>query len=70
MEKVQELKQKYSQIYLDDKENCWNTEVIEALELKNLMIVGELILPSALNRKESRGSHSREDYPRRSPSMG
>jgi succinate dehydrogenase / fumarate reductase flavoprotein subunit len=60
--KIRELKQKYDRIYLDDKGNCWNTELIEALELKNIIIVGELILASALNRKESRGSHAREDY--------
>lgn len=63
--KLQELKQQYSQIYLDDKESCWNTELIEAMELQSLMVVGELILTSALNRKESRGAHSREDYPSR-----
>ena len=50
---------------MDDKGNCWNTEIIEALELRNLMIVGEMILTSALNRRESRGAHSREDYPQR-----
>jgi succinate dehydrogenase / fumarate reductase, flavoprotein subunit len=60
--KIRELKQKYDRIYLDDKGICWNTELIEALELKNIIIVGELILTSALNRQESRGSHAREDY--------
>ncbi|MCU0532879.1 MAG: succinate dehydrogenase/fumarate reductase flavoprotein subunit [Hydrococcus sp. Prado102] len=60
--KIQELKQQYSQIYLDDKNSCWNTELIEALELQSLMMVGEIILASAFNRKESRGAHSREDY--------
>ncbi|MBR8826406.1 MAG: succinate dehydrogenase/fumarate reductase flavoprotein subunit [Gomphosphaeria aponina SAG 52.96 = DSM 107014] len=60
--KLQQLKEKYGQIYLDDKEKCWNTELIEALELRNIMIVGEMILTSALNRQESRGAHSREDY--------
>ncbi|MDJ0714748.1 MAG: succinate dehydrogenase/fumarate reductase flavoprotein subunit [Prochloraceae cyanobacterium] len=65
LEKIEQLKKKYDLIYLDDKDNCWNTELIEALELKNLMIVGEIILASALNRKESRGAHSREDYPNR-----
>jgi succinate dehydrogenase / fumarate reductase, flavoprotein subunit len=63
--KIQELKQKYTRIYLDDKGDCWNTELIEALELQNIIIVGELILTSALNRQESRGSHAREDYPNR-----
>lgn len=65
LEKLQRLKQQYSEIYLDDKDNCWNTELIEALELENLMIVGEIILFSAINRQESRGSHAREDYPHR-----
>jgi succinate dehydrogenase / fumarate reductase flavoprotein subunit len=63
--KLKELQQKYVQIHLDDRGKCWNTEIIEALELRNLMIVGEMILTSALNRQESRGSHAREDYPDR-----
>ncbi len=63
--KLQALKQRYAQIYLDDKDSCWNTELIEALELQNIMVVGEIILTSALNRQESRGSHAREDYPTR-----
>jgi len=63
--KLKELQQQYSQVFLDDKGKCWNTEVIEALELRSLMIVGELILTSALNRQESRGAHAREDYPNR-----
>jgi len=60
-----QLKQRYQQIKLDDQGNCWNTELIEALELANLLIVGEVILTSALQRQESRGAHSREDYPQR-----
>ncbi len=63
--KLKELQQLYSQVRLDDKGNLWNTEIIEALELRSLMVVGEMILTSALNRQESRGSHSREDYPDR-----
>lgn len=63
--KLKELQQKYSQVRLDDKGKLWNSEVIEALELRSLMIVGEMILTSALNRQESRGSHSREDFPDR-----
>ncbi len=65
LNQLQQLQQQYQQIYLDDKGSCWNTELIEALELRNLMIVGEIILTSALNRQESRGAHCREDYPQR-----
>lgn len=63
--KLQQLQEQYSQIYLDDKGTCWNTEIIEALELRSLIVVGQLILTSALNRQESRGAHFREDYSQR-----
>jgi succinate dehydrogenase / fumarate reductase flavoprotein subunit len=65
LNQLQQLQQQYQQIYLDDKGTCWNTEIIEALELRNLLVVGEMILTSALNRQESRGAHCREDYPER-----
>jgi succinate dehydrogenase / fumarate reductase flavoprotein subunit len=68
LEKLQQLKEQYNQIYLDDQGSCWNTELIEALELKNILIVGEMILTSAFNRQESRGAHSREDFPQRDDS--
>jgi succinate dehydrogenase / fumarate reductase flavoprotein subunit len=62
---IEQLKQDYDHLYLGDRGACWNTELIEALELSSLMKVGEIILASALNRQESRGAHSREDYPQR-----
>ncbi len=65
LQQLQHLQQQYQQIYLDDKDSCWNTEVIEALELRSLIVVGQLILTSALNRQESRGAHFRDDYPKR-----
>jgi succinate dehydrogenase / fumarate reductase, flavoprotein subunit len=65
IDNIQELKQQAQQIYVDDKSTDFNSELIEALELQSLMIVGEMILTSALNRQESRGAHSREDYPKR-----
>ena len=39
----------------------------ELVELRNIVTVGELILSSALQRKESRGGHFRADYPRSVP---
>ncbi|MBD2098015.1 succinate dehydrogenase/fumarate reductase flavoprotein subunit [Trichocoleus sp. FACHB-591] len=65
LEKVRSLQQQYGQIYLDDKGKLWNTEILEALELRSVMTVGEMIITSALWRQESRGAHSREDYPER-----
>jgi succinate dehydrogenase / fumarate reductase flavoprotein subunit len=65
LKQIRQLMTKYDQIFLDDKQRQWNTELVEALELQNIMIVGEMILTSALQRKESRGAHSREDYPSR-----
>jgi succinate dehydrogenase / fumarate reductase flavoprotein subunit len=65
LEKIGEIQQKYEDIYLDDKGNCWNTELVEALELKSLMVVGNTILKSAFNRQESRGAHFREDFSNR-----
>jgi succinate dehydrogenase / fumarate reductase, flavoprotein subunit len=65
LEKLEQFQQQYSQIYLDDKGSDWNTELIEALELRSLMVVGKLIMTSANQRKESRGAHFREDFSQR-----
>jgi succinate dehydrogenase / fumarate reductase, flavoprotein subunit len=65
LEKVQEFQNKYSLIFLDDKGSDWNTELVEALELRSLMVVGQIIMTSANRRKESRGAHFREDFPQR-----
>ncbi|NES05404.1 MAG: succinate dehydrogenase/fumarate reductase flavoprotein subunit [Okeania sp. SIO2F4] len=65
LEKLEQLQEKYQQVYLDDKGQSWNTEIIEALELRSIIVVGETILSSALSRQESRGAHSREDFPQR-----
>jgi succinate dehydrogenase / fumarate reductase, flavoprotein subunit len=65
---IQDLQEKSSRIYLDDKGSSWNTEVVEALEMRSLMVVGKIILASALNRQESRGAHFREDFPQRDDS--
>jgi succinate dehydrogenase / fumarate reductase flavoprotein subunit len=63
IEKLQQIQQNIDRVYLDDKGKLWNTEIIEALELQNLAVVSQVILHSALHRRESRGAHYREDYP-------
>jgi len=60
-DKLAELKQRYKKIRLDDKSKGWNTEWMLAIELGYLLDVAEAMAHSALNRRESRGSHQRLD---------
>jgi succinate dehydrogenase / fumarate reductase flavoprotein subunit len=50
---------------LTDRSRLFNTARLEALELENLMPIARATLVSALAREESRGAHSREDFPQR-----
>ena len=65
LDKLKELRHRLQNIYINDKSQVFNTARIEALELYNLMSVAYATAVSALHRKESRGAHSREDYPQR-----
>lgn len=65
LEQLQQIQERAQRIYLDDKQAFWNTEITEALELRSLLTVGQIILESALQRRESRGAHCREDFPDR-----
>ncbi|HWK43158.1 MAG TPA: succinate dehydrogenase flavoprotein subunit [Stellaceae bacterium] len=50
---------------INDRSMIWNTDLVEALELDNLVSQAVVTLNSAVNRKESRGAHAHEDYPNR-----
>jgi succinate dehydrogenase / fumarate reductase flavoprotein subunit len=63
--KLCELRERVPDARLKDHSRVFNTARIEALELDNLLDVGLSIAVSALHRKESRGAHSRPDYPHR-----
>jgi len=60
-DKIDELRQRYKNLKLDDRSKAWNTEWLLAIELGYLLEVAQAIVYSAINRKESRGSHQRLD---------
>jgi succinate dehydrogenase / fumarate reductase, flavoprotein subunit len=62
---VQELKRRYANVSIQDKGVRYNTDLMEAIELGFLLDLAELVVISALERKETRGGHAREDYPSR-----
>jgi len=63
--KVRELKGRFKNVQIDDKGQRFNTDLLETFELGCLLDLAEVTAFSALNRTESRGGHSREDYPNR-----
>ena len=63
--KVHELKQRIGNISIKDNSKVFNTARTEALELQNLIEVALATMASAKNREESRGAHSRSDFPKR-----
>jgi succinate dehydrogenase / fumarate reductase, flavoprotein subunit len=65
LEKVRELQRRYENVVVMDKGRAFNTDLLEAWELKNLLDLAEVTTVAALNRTESRGAHLREDYLKR-----
>jgi succinate dehydrogenase / fumarate reductase flavoprotein subunit len=65
LDKILELKDRFKHIRVSDTGKVFNTELLNAWELGNMLDVAELVTTCALNRTESRGGHSREDYPNR-----
>jgi succinate dehydrogenase / fumarate reductase flavoprotein subunit len=65
VDKIQGLLERYQQVRVQDTGRAFNTDLLELIELRNLLDLSLLTAASALNRQESRGAHSREDYPDR-----
>jgi succinate dehydrogenase / fumarate reductase, flavoprotein subunit len=62
---VQGLKERYKNVAIQDKGKRYNTDLLEAIELGFLLDLAEVLIASALARKETRGGHAREDFPNR-----
>jgi len=63
--KLGELHHRYAEIELTDKTNVYNTDLLQALELRSMLDCAEAVTASALARKESRGAHQRLDFAER-----
>ena len=62
VEAVSRLRERYSDVVIDDHDRAFNTELVAALELDNMLDVADAVVRSGLERRESRGSHTRRDY--------
>jgi succinate dehydrogenase / fumarate reductase flavoprotein subunit len=65
LDKINQLKARYRKISILDKGNCFNRDLLDAIELGHLLDLAEVITRGALHRRESRGAHFREDFPKR-----
>jgi succinate dehydrogenase / fumarate reductase flavoprotein subunit len=59
---IDDIRKEYKNIKVTDKSMIWNSDLVEAFELENLLDQAVLTMHAALNREESRGAHAREDF--------
>ncbi len=62
IDQLAELQQRLERVQLYDETQVFNTELIAALEVANMLDIAECMLHSALQREESRGAHQRTDF--------
>ena len=62
---LKNLRDRFKHIRIDDKSKIYNTDLQEAIELGHMLDYSVFIIEGAINRQESRGSHFRDDYPKR-----
>lgn len=65
LKKIKELKQRIKRVKVKDNSRIYNTNLINIIEATNLIDLAEVIVVGGLTRAESRGAHSRRDFPNR-----
>jgi succinate dehydrogenase / fumarate reductase flavoprotein subunit len=65
LKRLKELEKRFANVRIDDRSKKFNYDLLEAIELGHMLDFAELIVAGALNREESRGAHSRTDFPKR-----
>jgi len=65
LKKIKELKQRIKRVKVKDTSRVYNTNLVNVIETTNLIELAETIVVGGLARKESRGAHSRRDFPNR-----
>lgn len=65
LKQIKEIKERFLHIYIQDKGSVYNSNLINAMETENLLDLAEGVVMAALARTESRGGHSRTDFPQR-----
>ena len=65
LDSIRQLRERYRSVYVQDKGKTWNTNLVFTLELGFMLDSAEAIALSAIEREESRGAHTREDFPER-----
>ncbi|MDE2860780.1 MAG: FAD-binding protein [Chloroflexota bacterium] len=62
---LHDLKNRFEAVSIQDHGSVFNTDLVSALELDNMLDLAEVMVTSSLERRESRGAHARRDYPER-----
>jgi len=65
LEKLRQLRKRYKNVSLKNKNTIYNLELLNAIELEGMIDIAEVMIIGAIKRRESRGAHYRLDYPKR-----